>query len=274
MRKLKYTCVIGAVALQAGFCTSWARADAIAGWHFDETSGANAAAAVGSVNGALQGDAAFTTTGGISGGAVNMSTGGNGLVNMGNNFNFTGANTFSLVAWVQTGNGDTNGYIVAGKHQATVIAGYFLGVNNTSSGSGEVTGGGLFYKAYPNPVSADLDLNDGGWHQIVGVNDIAGNQARLYVDGVLQDTEVLNAFNATGASFAVGGVLNAAGNQMISTLTGKADEVSIWDHALSDSDVTFLFNNPGALAIPEPAGATLLAMAAGAATLRRRRGSR
>ena len=56
-----------------------------AAWHFDEGAGATAADAVGSVNGALLGDAAFTP-GGVSGGAVSMTRPGGGFVDMGNDF--------------------------------------------------------------------------------------------------------------------------------------------------------------------------------------------
>ena len=240
---MKYFLTIGLIAISTVLSIGKACADVIAAWHFDESSGSTAFAAAGTVNGSLMGDADFTP-GGVSGGAVNMSIAGTGFVDMANNFGLEGNSTFSLVTWVKLANGDTNGYLVAGRHQATIIAGYFNGVNNTGSGSGEVTGGGIFYQAYPNPVSVDLALNDGGWHQIVGVHDFAGNQARLYVDGVLRDTQLYDPFALSAANFAVGGALNSAGTQMISSLTGTVDEVSIWSRALTSSDVEYLFNNP------------------------------
>ena len=256
---MKFTCMsIGLFVIHVLVCLAPASADVIAAWHFDETSGSTAFAAAGSVDGSLMGDASFTA-GGVNGGAVDMSTSGSGFVDMGNNFSLGGNSTFSVVTWAQFNNGDTNGYIVTGRHQSTIVAGYFLGVNNTGSGSGEVSGGGIFYQAYPNPVSLNLGLNDGGWHQLVGVHDFAGNQTQLYVDGVLRDTEANTSFASSLANFSVGGILNPGGSQMISAMTGRVDEVSIWDQALSPTDVTYLFNNPGALAIPEPASCTLIA---------------
>lgn len=234
-----------------------AQAQVISAWHFDEVAGSTAFAAAGSVNGALLGDAAFVA-GGINGRAVSMSSGANGLVDMGNNFDFAGNSTYSLVAWFRLTAADSAGYIVAGRHQATVLAGYFLGVNNTGSGSGEVAGGGIYYQTYPNPVSANLGINDGNWHQLIGVHDFAGSQARLYVDGVLRDTQAYDTFTAPPANFAVGGILNAAGSQMIGSLTGFADEVSIWNQALNSAEALYLFNNPGALTVPEPTSMTLL----------------
>lgn len=260
-------------AIQVLLCAGTARGDVIAAWHFDELAGLTAFAAAGSVDGALMGDASFLA-GGISGGAVNMTTGGNGLVDMGNNFSFDGNSTFSIVAWFQLNNGDSNGYMIAGRHQSTVAAGYFLSVNDIGSASGEVAGGGSFFQSYPNPVSANLGLNDGGWHQVVGVHDFAANQTQLYVDGILRDTKPYNPFAASAANFAVGGIFNPAGTQMVGILTGAADEVSIWDNALNSTQVAYLYNNPGALAVPEP---TALAVLNGVAILvfaRRRQRSR
>lgn len=247
------SCIPGLMLGLAILCTPEARADVIAAWHFDEESGTTAAAARGSVDGTLADGAAFTPDG-VSGGAVAISPDGNGFVDMGNNFGFEGNSTFSIVVWVRLGNGDTTPYIVAGRHQATNVSGYFAGVNNTNSGSGEVTGGAIFYQAYPNPVSGNIAINDGQWHQIVGVHDFAGNKAQLFVDGVLLDTESHKAFGLAPANFAVGGILNAAGNQMVRSFAGTVDEVSIWDEALTPEEIVHLRDNPGTLQLPEASG--------------------
>lgn len=260
------------IGLVVGACACGQLADAavIAAWHFDETGGTTASDAVGSTNGALAGDAAFIT-GGISGGAVSLSIGGNGFVDMGDNFGYSGNSTFSLVAWVRVAQGDTGGYLVAGRHHATVVSGYFLSVNNAGSGSGEVPGSGMFYQGYPNPVSADLALNDGEWHQLVGVHDLAGGETRLYVDGALQATQAYNPFGLADADFSVGGVRNPAGTQTIGALNGSADEVSLWDTALTDDDVRYLFDHPGSLDVPTPSVLALLTGAFGMAASRRSR---
>lgn len=263
------SCVMQAAA---GWTT--ARADLIASWHFDEGSGTTAFDSFGSVDGTLLGDASFITDG-ISNGAASMTAAGVGLINMGDNFNLTGNATFSIVAWYRIANGDTNPHIIAGRHRAGSANGYLLSANDITSSSGEVDGGAMFYQAYPNPVSVDLGLNDGNWHQLVGVHDLVGNQARLYVDGVLRGTTAFDGLIESDGNFAVGGVLNPAGTQLIGSMTGDVDEVSLWDHALSQSEITQLYNNPGsATAVPEPTGLVLLSSLtiAGAALRRHKRG--
>jgi len=270
MKPLMTTLLVGQLLL----CMGVARADLIASWHFDESSGSTAFAAVGSVNGTLTGDASFIT-GGISGGAASMSKTGGGFIDMGDNFDLNGSSSFSIVAWVRLANEDTDGHIIAGRTQRSFATGYYLAINDVDSGSGEVDGGGMFYQAYPNAVSSDLGLNDGQWHQLVGVHDFAADEAYLYVDGILRGTEDFDSVPSVAAKFAVGAILNTAGTQMDSTLTGDVDEIALWDHALSSTEVVNLFNNPGAAAVPEPSSIVLLSSLsfAGIALRRRRRGS-
>ena len=253
--------------------TLHAQVFALSAWHFNESSGSTAFDSVGSVNGTLVGNASFTA-GGIFGNALNSGT--TGFADMGNNFAFGGNTSFSLVAWVKMTAADANGYIPVGRHQSTVNAGYFLGVNNTGSGSGEVAGGGIFYQAFPNPVSTNLVVNDGNWHQLVGVHDFAANQTKLYVDNVLRDTKTFTSFTASNANFAVAAILNSAGNQMFHDYTGLVDEVSVWNFPLTASDVTYLFTNPGVVAVPEPATWLLIGLASltGTCLFRRKRSKR
>lgn len=254
---------------------SVARAGVIAAWSFDETSGPTAFAAVGSVDGTLSGDAGFIADG-VSGGAAHMSKAGNGLIDMGDTFGFTGNSTFSLVAWFRIADNDTDGHIIAGRHRRGTANGYLLSVNDIDSSSGEVDGGAMFYQAYPNPITADLGLNDGDWHQLVGVHDFAGSETRLFVDGVLLDAVAFDSVPASDGNFAVGGIRDRIGTEMVSTLTGDVDEVSLWDHALTADEVAALYHNPavgGPAPVSEPSTLTVLIsglLLAGFARRRRR----
>lgn len=245
-------------------------AAAVARWSFDSSPGGNVVPdEIGSVNGTLSGDAAFVS-GGISGNAVAMTSLGNGLVDMGNNFGFTGNQTFTIQAWVKTS--VMAGNIVVSKHVAGFTNGYWLGLNNTNDGGvNEPIGSFKFYQSDSNSLnSGNSAINNDTWHQLVGVHDGVNNHIRIYLDGTRvplpNSTDPLNSIGANTAPFSVGGIISA-GN-LVSAYTGLVDEVWIWDHALTDEEVSFYFNNP--TGVPEPSSIVLLGLSALGMLVRRR----
>src|SRR6266496_405209 len=159
------------------------RADLVAHWTFDETGGTVAHDSVGGLDGTLSPTGASFVAGGISSNAVSISQADNGFVNMGNVLGLTNGD-FSVVAWVQMNPGDTTpNTIIVGKHESGYVNGYFLVVNQ--AGGGGEDNKALFYAgglAAEGPVS-QTSVNDGGWHQVVGVYKSGVNKA-IYVDGV------------------------------------------------------------------------------------------
>jgi hypothetical protein len=245
-------------------------ADVIAQWHFDETGGGTAFDSVGSVNGTLAGDAAFAA-GGISGNAVSMTRAGGGLVNMGDNFGFTSGD-FSIVSWVKLAAGDTTtDYFIAGKHRSTQVAGYFLGVNTSSTYGG--TNKSYFYDSNPSGPTAPVStttINDGGWHQVVGVYH-AGGLSEIYVDGGgVEDSKTAATIGGISQSFLIGGISNSGGTP-VGFLNGMVDEVQLYDSALSSNEVQFLFENPALTAVPEPSSFAIACLGLTGIVLRRNR---
>src|SRR5438876_8059700 len=98
---------------------------------------------------------------------------------MGNWLSLTSGD-FSVVAWVKMNPGDTTpDTMILGKHEAGSVNGYFLLVNQ--SGGGGQNNKALFYAGglvADGPVS-QTSVNDGNWHQVVGVYKSGGEQGHL-----------------------------------------------------------------------------------------------
>jgi len=221
-------------------------------WTFDESSGTTATDSAGAFNGTLSGGATFVP-GGISGNAISLAEISNSLVNMGTSFPGFTTGDFSIMTWVKTTSTDPD-TIVVGKHEGGQFAGYFIGVNqNNVYGAPNK---GWFYSASSagNGPTSTTTVNDGAWRQIVGVYT-AGSTALIYVDGApLEDSKTANVMNANTAPFLIGG-FSQSGNPT-ATYTGLVDDVQVYSHALTSSDVQFLFANPGQV-VPEPASLML-----------------
>jgi hypothetical protein len=237
-----------------------ASANPVAQWHFDELSGTTAYDSIGSVNGTLLGSAVFVADG-ISGNAVNLTISGSGLVNMGDNFGFTNSD-FSVVAWAKVAADDTtDNYTVVSKHWTTHLVGYVLGINYNEGGYGADTKAWFYDGGMPSqsPISTTT-VNDGQWHQIVGVYDKDGN-AQIYVDGGgVEDFKASVPIGSSTAPFLVGGMYRYD-NTLYPLFNGLVDEVQLYDHALTSDEVQYLFEHPASIistqVIPVP-GAIVL----------------
>jgi hypothetical protein len=239
----------------------------IAQYHFDESSGATAFDSVGSVHGALSLTGAAFSAGGISGNAISLSQPAGGYVSMGNNFSLS-AGDFSIVLWVKTTTA-LNDTIAVSKHHAGSANGYFFGISPTGSGgspnkasfyTSEAVGAG-------NGPTSTTSVNDGQWHQVVGVYQASGS-ASIYVDGApAEATTSSPSIIANTASFLIGGV--TSGGTPTSRYTGLIDEVEIYNHALTSAEVQARFNS-----VPEPSAAMFGAVSALVLLLRRNRNQR
>jgi hypothetical protein len=91
-------------------------------------------------------------------------------------------------------------------------------------------------------------ININGWHFITYASDVNGN--KLYLDGVQQTLTYVNGTAATQAFFAHAQSPNTMtiGKQYQSGsywFTGTITLVNVWNRALTGSEVTWLYNNPG-----------------------------
>lgn len=253
-------------------CPSHTHAAAVAVYHFDESGGQTAFDSVGLFDGTLSATGASFVSGGISGNAISLDLALGGLVNMGTSFPAFTSGDFSIVLWVKTTTTAIDTIPLA-KHKAGVQNGYLFAINTTG-------GGGLANKATfisgsefvaQSPTST-TSVNDGLWHQLVGVYTAGGTHS-IYVDGSpFETTTTSPSIPDLGAPFLIGGVREIAGtNNPEARYTGLVDEVQVYDQTLTDSQIDFLFLNP-AQVVPEPGTLSMLVIGAfGFVGLKRRK---
>lgn len=242
MKKIKQMICPGIILL-AQCLGGVAEASLIAHYAFDETSGTVAHDSIGSMNGALQGGAKFVM-GGINGsGAISLDRATGDLVNMGDNFGFA---SFSIQSWVKLDENYGTVSVPFGKHIAGAGIGYYLSISEGAPGKAW-----LYPGAYPRTGVSTTSVNDGHWHQLVGIFDGTFGTASLYVDGMLETSVTGASTQFSTTPFLVGGTTYGA------TYTGLIDELRIYDHALTADEVGSLYNETAA-PIPEPASLLLL----------------
>jgi uncharacterized repeat protein (TIGR02543 family) len=222
---------------------------ALAHWTFDETSGSVVHDSAGTYNGSLSTNGASFVTNGVAGNALSVSKAANGFVDMGNVLGLE-TGDFSVIAWVKMNPGDTTqGSVIVSKQRAGYANGYLIAANRSEGATGGYAAANKawFYDSdyHGQEVTSTSSVNDGSWHQIVGVY-VAGANKYIYVDGA--PAEASNASRpiiANPGRFVVGGVDfdGAPGG----AFTGLIDDVQIYNYALNPADVDFLFTHPGAV---------------------------
>ena len=224
----------------------------VAHWKFDEAPGSTVAVdSAGNFNGTNSLTGATFVPGGRSGNALSLDISANGLVNMGNVL-MMGASDFTISGWVKSAPGDsTVDATFASKHNTTFANGFFLGYNHPAIANGSnhahffagtrlIPSGGFIIADLPVSTTP---VNDGNWHQIVGVYRPAGNTT-VYVDGAPMEGSIpSSAIASNNAPFLIGAT--TAGGIPTGVFNGLVDDMQVYNRALTDGEIDFLFQNPG-----------------------------
>ena len=227
----------------------------------------NALDSAGSNHGIAQGGLSYTT--GIVGQAFHFN-GTNAGISVVNNatLNYLGGD-FSIMAWVRTSANNPAGNILFLNYGG--VQTYYLGIDTANQPTMFVRDGGL-NSVQPTGSAA---LNDGEWHHVVAVR--SGTTGLLYIDGTLAASATngaLGSVDVSPAAYARIGWAATGGDNLSLDATatvrfvGDMDEVRIYNHALTPSEVV------AASTVPEPgtAGLFLAGVSALWARLRSRAG--
>ena len=89
-------------------------------------------------------------------------------------------------------------------------------------------------------AASGIDIeNDGLWHHIAATWNTTSNEAKIYIDSVLKDTETIT----TSFVGAINQVDIAQSTADTAFLKGNIDEVSIFDSEKSSGDITSIYNS-------------------------------
>ncbi len=208
-------------------------------WKFDEAGGASAADSAGANPGSVVNGASFVP--GVSGNAISISKSANQYVTMGNVLPMASGD-FAIGAWIKT-NSTVPEYFM-GRHFATVVAGYMLGIN--ADGPYGTANRSHFYTSdVPGQEAKGTSVvNDNQWHHIMGVY-VQGGPSKIYVDGApVEGSGAANGMVVPNAPFAIGGI-EFSGSGVKSVYNGLVDDAQVYEGAVCSWDVQWLFEHPG-----------------------------
>ncbi len=252
MRIKQLTLISMLVALAAA-----SQASLVAHWGMEEGAGATTLDSISSSNDAL--DGASWATGAFVGSSAAVDFSGATSPATRTVFSgIAGAADRTVSAWVKTSSTDRNAIIAWGASGATGA----LGQRSTFA----VNGGALRFEIGGGFAIGTAQIADGAWHHIaISTTGTDTANTVFWVDGVLDTTAGFgnaNSIDSIADWVTIGGENQP--DQILTRFSGAMDELSVYDHVLTESEV-------GALAIPEPATLGMVAMFGGAMLFIRRK---
>ncbi len=158
--------------------------------------------------------------------------------------------SFSLEAWVKTTMTPANFAMIVNKYGCGGASGcdgadYEFYINST--------GRPVFsFRVHGSPIRSLTGslhvVNDGQWHHLVGVRDIAAKQQLFYIDGEIAVTAPIDGIdlapllNIDGQPdpVTIGATQNNGADNYIGHLAGAVDEVAIYASAISAAEIAAL----------------------------------
>ncbi|WP_397362438.1 LamG-like jellyroll fold domain-containing protein [Olleya sp. R77988] len=143
------------------------------------------------------------------------------------------AGDFTASAWVKPdgSNALATDKIIVSKNNGVEGYKFFLTDNNTVSFS--------IGNLPADRINSNTTLPNNVWHHVAVIYH--SNTARLYIDGVLDNTKTITNPTPNGAEFAIGAIYVDKTN-VLDYFKGDIDEIRIWDEALSLPQLQYVMN--------------------------------
>lgn len=137
----------------------------------------------------------------------------------------SGSGDFSFSAWFK---GTDAGYLISQSHLVSYSSDFIIGG----------TGASLFWMRSVT-LGTKSDIEDGNWHHIAFVWNSTTEKYKGYLDGVLLgESATVTGYGGIGTPVIIG----SRGDATSAYSDGLVDEVALYNRALSDADVTTLYN--------------------------------
>ncbi|MBP9751907.1 MAG: LamG domain-containing protein [Candidatus Moranbacteria bacterium] len=149
-------------------------------------------------------------------------------------FNF--ANNLSASAWIKTA---TNGKLILEYQNSTPLV--YMSVGPTTAG-GTANKFVVYLRTNSGSVavfSSAQSVTDNAWHHVAFTRDTAAQKVRFYIDGSF-DSEI--SYTDTGAIDTSGASSHRIGGTGSYYFNGSIDEVRVFNRALTQTEITALYN--------------------------------
>ncbi len=165
------------------------------------------------------------------------------------------ASNFSLSVWLQTtqsfGNQGDQAYNGAGVVTADVPgqADDLVPVALTGGYVAFGTGG-----SYDDVLTSTTPINDGNYHHVVVTRDQGTGEKQIYIDGAFSANDFDDGSYLNAPQILIFGTVadasqsdpNSPGSTAYNEYVGLMDQVQIYSRVLTETEVAYLYNNPGA----------------------------
>lgn len=224
----------------------------LAHWRFDELAGPGVEDTTGRHPGVLSPRGASFVPDGVAGGALSLRRADNGYVDLGRSLPLDSPG-FTVAAWVRTPPGHASELAaILTRHRPGQPNGYGLflnpvGIPDTAGRASALVGG--------MQITGITPVHDGGWHHVV-LRSHQGGRMEILVDGRPAEAGDFAQTPVPSPARAVIGGFDAGA--IVGTFEGDLDELQVYDIALTDAQVAFLYAHPGATAARDPASVQIV----------------